>query len=536
METSSVLSSDLVRIAKRSRFNPIRTLTPELLAQHLDSFGVGLLQSFALDAQAIKRRDDVISVALPKREKAVSRHGYAVHLADGIEANSPQKARAEAHQAALNYFFGNLTAVNMLDQNERGGFRRLVRQMMDAVGFRYAVHEIVWQPRVVDGRPQMTATFNYVPLQFFENTTGRLRFLKSYFAGAQGEEMPDDHWLVTVGDGIMEPLAVAWMFKQLSLKDWVSFNELLGTPIRLGKTNAAKDSEPWTTLVAALESIGQDFAAVISEGSTIEFIDAAKGGGGTTFGPLVDRMDRAIATICRGADLSTMSAGAGSGQGASLQGDESELLEQDDAAMISETLLQVSRSVIQQLFGDEQPLAYLEIPIPKKKNNEDTRKNIETLTSSGVAVGQEWVRAEFAIPAPAAGEAVLTKPVAPIRETLPLNGLPAEALAAANAADAAATGRETLFVATATNRLAPEIKAAIEPILRRLAEIDVIADAAQQRAALANFRAALPELCRQAISQVPAAAAVLEQVIGTAFASGVGEAAKARKTAHPVTS
>lgn len=533
MDNQSLISADLIRTAKRSRFNPIRTLTPELLAQHLDSFAIGLLQSFALDAQAIKRRDDVISVALPKREKAVSRHGFVIQINDGIEQATPLRVRAEQHQAALNYFYSNLTAVNMLDQNERGGFRRLTRQMMEAVGFRYAVHEIVWQPVVVDGKPQMTATFNYVPLQFFENTTGRLRFLKSYFSGAAGDDMPDDHWLVTVGDGIMEALAVAWMFKQLSLKDWVAFNELVGTPIRIGKTNAAKGSDTWNILVEAIEGIGQDFAAVLAEGSTIEFIDGSKGGTGGTFQPLVDRMDRAIATICRGADLSTMSAGTGSGQGASLQGDESALLEQDDAAMISETLQQVSRIVIQQLFGDEQPLAFLEVPVPKEKNNEDTRKNIDLLTASGVQISQEWVRQEFGIPAPIAGEAVLAKAVAPIRETLPLSGLPAETLAAANAAEV--DGRKALFLADAANQYAPEVATILRPILERLLEITVIPDDVARRAALLSYRAALPELYRQAIAKVPAAAVPLQKVIGTAFVDGAVAAARARPAAAKTT-
>jgi phage gp29-like protein len=520
METISQIQAGMVKLAKQSRFSPIRTLTPELLAQHLDAFAVGHLQSFALDAQAVKKRDDVISVALPKREKAVSRRGYVIQINDGIEQGSKEYARAQQHQEALNYFYGNLTAVSIMDQDERGGFRRLARQMMEAVGYRYAVHEIVWQPRMVEGKARMTATFNYVPLQFFENTTGKLRFLKSLFVGTTGEEMLADQWIVTVGDGIMEPLTVAWMFKQLALKDWVAFTELLGTPIRIGKTNATPESAAWTALEEAVESIGHDFGAVISEGSSIDFIDGGKGQGAITFEPLTDRLDRAMARICRGADLSTISAGQGSGQGASLQGDESDLLEQDDAAMISETLLGVSRIVIRELFGEEEPLAYLEVPVPKKKNNEDTRKNIELLTARGVPVSQEWVRAELSVPAPAKGEAVLQAPAAPV--------LPE--LAAANAAELAAAGRQSLFLADAANRYAPEVAAAVRPFAVRLAEIAALADPAAQKAALVSFRAALPELYRQAIARVPAAAAVLEQVIGTAFADGVLAAAKARPT------
>jgi|GEM_PF-5264768 len=188
--------------------------------------------------------------------------------------------------------------------------------------------------------------------------------------------MADDEWLVTVGEGIMEPLSVAYMFKQLSLRDWVSYSEKFGTPGLLGKTNSAKDSPEWEALETAISEFSTDWAAVTSEGTSIELIEAKGGAGNLPFPPLVDRMDRAISTICRGADLSTMSASQGPGQGASVQGDEGDLLEQDDAAMITETLQQISRIVIRERFGDEQPLAYVQVVVPKKKDNADTRANV----------------------------------------------------------------------------------------------------------------------------------------------------------------
>ena len=68
-----------------------------------------------------------------------------------------------------------------VDAAERGGFKLLARQMMDAVGKRFAVHEIIW--REVEGsgmkRNFVEAKFRFVPLAFFENRTGRLRFLEN---------------------------------------------------------------------------------------------------------------------------------------------------------------------------------------------------------------------------------------------------------------------------------------------------------------------------------------------------------------------
>jgi len=158
MADSSKFSADLIRTVKRSRFNPIRSLSPETLSRQLDNFATGTLRDFALTAEAIKRRDDVISVALPKREKAVSRRGYAIQVNDGLPDNL--KARAQLHVAALKYCFDNCSVTHALDQNQRGGFRLLVRQMMEAVGFRYAVHELVWEPKLVEGAMQLTIQGN----------------------------------------------------------------------------------------------------------------------------------------------------------------------------------------------------------------------------------------------------------------------------------------------------------------------------------------------------------------------------------------
>jgi hypothetical protein len=84
-----------------------------------------------------------------------------------------------------------LVVTHAIDGNEVGGFKLLVRQMMDAIGKRFAVHEIVWKPS-----PEgLTAELRFVPLWFFENTTGKLRFLKQPY-GLEGVELQEGAWMV----------------------------------------------------------------------------------------------------------------------------------------------------------------------------------------------------------------------------------------------------------------------------------------------------------------------------------------------------
>src|SRR6185295_17625048 len=97
-----------------------------------------------------------------------------------------------------------------------------------------------------------------------------------------------------------------------------------------------------------------------------ELIEAKANASTLPFPALIERADRKIAALFRGADLSSMSSNSGEGTGASLQKDEEEILDRDDASIISETLNEVERIVIAWHFGaGTEPLAGIKIIVPK---------------------------------------------------------------------------------------------------------------------------------------------------------------------------
>jgi phage gp29-like protein len=378
-----MVSADVVQLALRSRFNPLRGLTPQLLSVYLDNFLLGFVGSAALVWDQIEKRDDVLRNVASKRKKALAKYKRKSFQRD-------QSDEAAAHAQALDEFYDNITVVNALDQNETGGFSLLVRQMMDAVGKYYAVHEIVWRPASQsDGSNILTAELRFVPLWFFENRSGRLQFLKLPLGGAEGEPLEPGGWMITKGDGIMEACSIAYMFKNMPLKDWVSYSDKYGTPGVLGQTNAAKGSEAGEALKAAVASFGQNWSGVVygADGTIKEPISliTARGEGTLPFPPLVERMDRALASLWRGSDLSTLSA---DNQGASVQQGETDILLEDDAAMISETLqLYIDRWVIWQKFGVK-PLAYSRIVVPEARNVDLDLKIDDLLLRAGARLGE----------------------------------------------------------------------------------------------------------------------------------------------------
>jgi hypothetical protein len=78
---------------------------------------------------------------------------------------------------------------------------------------------------------------------------------------------------------------------------------------------------------------------------------------------IAEYMDRMIATLVRGGDLSTIS--RSNSNGSSVQDDETSALLEDDCAMVSETLqTQLDRLVIRMVHGDEKPAAYIVVNPP----------------------------------------------------------------------------------------------------------------------------------------------------------------------------
>ncbi len=378
LKTTPEISADVVELALRTRFNPLRGLTPQILSAQLDQFQLGYVAYAAMLWDAIERRDDVLKGVAAKRKKNVAK----------LKRESLQREESDEaalHAEALDEFYDNLSAVNALDENERGGFSLLVRQMMDAVGKYYAVHEIVWQPGEV-----LTAELRFTPLWFFENRTGKLQFLRVPLGGAFGVPLEEGGWMITKGDGLMEACSVAYMFKNLPLKDWVSYSDKFGTPGVLGQTNAAKDSDAGRAMRDAVASFGQNWSGVVygADGAIkepIQLVTADSGSGQLPFPPLIERMDRAMVSLWRGSDLSTMSA---DNKGASVQADEGDILLEDDAALISDTLnLYIDRFVILQKFGTDTPLAYSRLIVPEKENTDLDLKIDDWLLKAGAPLG-----------------------------------------------------------------------------------------------------------------------------------------------------
>ena len=375
---ASALDDARVRMEQMAQYNALFHLDPDRLVDAITSFNAGDLGQLARIIRDFEERDDKMATCAMKMRASVGRCDYSILVKEGFENDE----RAKRHAEILKRFWSTVNVTSRFNMNERGGLRLLKKQMMEAQSYGYAVHEIVWRP-LANG--EIAAEFIKLPLWHFENRTGALRFLPTETA-VEGVPMAEGEWLVTTGDGVGIPASICAMAKRMCFQDWLLFSERSGMPIIVGTTGATFRSEQWNNIKGAIRNIYRDTRVLLDSGSRIEAIDTGHAAN-IPFPALVEWSDRAIAALYRGADLSTISKGEGTG--ASLQGDEAGMIEQDAAANLGETLHeQVDRFVIRYVTGDDEPLASISIE-PVKKPDVDTDIKIDNhLAALGVKLSK----------------------------------------------------------------------------------------------------------------------------------------------------
>ena len=235
-----------IELQRRMRFNPLRMLDPDRLSQALDQFDTGLLSPAALLWDAMCRRDDTLSFLKPQLEETIAAQPWGVHARAGADPRE-----AARHKVALEWFYEHVQATDAYDRNRRGGRHLLLKQMMTSASFAYAVHHFVWQPRPgtllpvagAEPVPALSAELELVPLWYFENTTGTLRFLPQGGFSLPGQPLDwENEWMVTCGEGLMFAGSICYTFKRLTFQDWTIYNERYGQGKVVAQTPAREDT------------------------------------------------------------------------------------------------------------------------------------------------------------------------------------------------------------------------------------------------------------------------------------------------------
>lgn len=514
----SVVSAQRVLQYLLARFNPIRGLNTKRLGHYLEQWKLGFLRWQALTWNEIRERDDDIKPVEAKRVFAVSRLKWEI-------VKDEETPEAETHKQALEAAYNGLTCTDALDQNQQGKVQLLIRQMMEAVGARFSVHEIVWKPDVsaADGKAALTAHFRHVPLWFFENRTGQLRYLP-YELALDGIPLDAGGWLITVGDGLHFASSIAYLYKQLGLRAWANFIDKYGMPFIHAKTNAAYGSDEWNQMVQAVAAIRSDGSLVTNLEGQLETLKVETLGGEVPQEKFVDRMGRAIARLWMGGDLSTHSRGGSGGVGALPQIATEDELAEADSILCSEALnFYFDRWVLRYQFGAAKPKARFKIVPPA---DIDTAKQIavdQFLLSCGVPIAVRDLQRTYGTRSPDAGEQLATAP----QPASPL-GQAADKNATQSPSGPLELGNVQLnyaaFKRAAMRQFTLAQARALAPLVKEINRIKGIENDEQRQAAMVYLaKKDLPIIFGRVSDESGELIKSLEAIIGTALVSGAVE-------------
>lgn len=387
-------TADLEQINFR-RFNPYNALTAVALSSALDAYEAGEIMTAARFWARIAKSDPTIVTVKPKREEAV----YLKPIGTRPKDESPLAAD---QAAVLKNFYDNVRATHATKRHVVGKSSKLIQQMMEAIAFEYAAHHIIWEPNseqvftLPSGRkvPTLSATFEYVPLEFFEARTGALRFLgiNNFYNGAPLEQLGD--WVITTGPGLMFCACILHYFKRLFRHDGVNFSEKFGQPGTLVHTTAQQNSPEGKAALELAQKLASNYRGVIygAAENKAEYIWPSGGASGEGLVMHVLGLDikQELISMWMGADLSTMSRGGGKGAGqpvigASVQGEEEETKHKADGKLISDTLnVSVDPLVLRWYFGTNTPiLAESFIDFPEVEDSNDLRASVTMVVNGG---------------------------------------------------------------------------------------------------------------------------------------------------------
>ena len=270
-------------------------LTPRRLAQIMRAADQGDGHDYLTLAEEMEEREPQYGTVLGVRKRAIQ--GLEVQI--NAASDSPEDVALADEVREL------------FDAPE---IMNLIGDMLDALGKGYSVVEIMWETSAARWTP---AAFLWRDPRFFQvdRLTGRQIRLRD--GTMDGADLPAYKFVRQIfrlksGQPLRGGLArfAAWSFlaKSYTLKDWLSFLENYGMPIRLGRYGATATPEDQLKLLRAVRAISSYAAAIIPDTMNIEFPSADKSGTGSAssvFSSLASYLDEALSKIVLGQTLTT---------------------------------------------------------------------------------------------------------------------------------------------------------------------------------------------------------------------------------------
>lgn len=276
--------------------------------------------------------------------------------------------------------------------------RTTISQMLEAIGYGFAVHEIVWNSVQTDmGTLIMPTALKDRKQEWFKFDNDSKLLLQTKDGSRQ--EMPDRKFIVTrnrptsinpYGNAVYSRCFWPLAFKKGGLKFWMIFVEKYGMPKAIGKIPPSATDDEQQKFLKMLAGLVRDAVAVIPQTGSVELLEAGTANA-NPHKAIVDWADQAISKAWLGETLTTEQTSAGGTQAmATVHNDVRADLALDDAAMIESSINQLIRWIYEINWPNEKEIPWMNIILPEDLQEARLNRDIK-LTQLGVKFNAQYI-------------------------------------------------------------------------------------------------------------------------------------------------
>ncbi|EFO30944.1 phage protein [Roseibium sp. TrichSKD4] len=370
-------------------------LKPQALPGILSRASEGDFEDFITLAEEMEEREPHYMSVLGTRKRAVS------SIAMTIEAGTTSDSDREI-AAACKALIDQPDFIDMLDD------------ALDGLGKGFSVIEMVWD---TSSTPWMPRDFIWQDQRHFQfDKIHRRRLRQRSDDHEEGLALQPGKFITHMpklksGKPIRAALArvAVWSFvlKSYTIKDWASFCETFGMPIRIGKFHPSASDEDKKSLMRALVGIASDAAGIVSQNADIELVQAQVRGGEAVFGQFARYLDEQVSKIILG---QTMTADNGSSKSQAEVHNEVRLdIKQADARNLEATINKdIIRPFVDINFGRQQRYPHCSLPVTEPEDLDLLSQVVERLVPLGLEVSAAEVRERIGFSAPGEKDVLLS--------------------------------------------------------------------------------------------------------------------------------
>ena len=385
------------------------------------------------------------------------------------------------------------------------GFEDMENDLLDAIGKGFAVSELMWD-QDIKGHTVVHEIKSRHQKRFFWDSLDDTFKVRTQEA-ADGVPLPANKFIIhrykarsghASRAGILRVVAWMYLFKNYDLKDWVSFAEVYGLPLRLGKYAPGASEEDKLALMRALVQIGADAAGIIPDGTSLDFITTEKTGSTDLYERLARYCDEQMSKAVLGQTLTSDSGGGSYAQSKTHNDVRHDLTVADCKALASTLRRDLIRPLCVFNFAEEKRIPKIQFDCEESEDLEQTARILDMLIGKvGLQVPVRYIYKKFSIPEPEPGEETASPPspgsgLLPFKRELPGN-------AAVLKAEPSAQGRIDRLAEAAIQHGAGSFQKAFAPVLAAVKK----AESLEELRAMLEDREAVAQLYRSMdVSQV----------------------------------